>query len=411
VTSTFPAGPDDPVPAFVRDQVLAWPAMDPGLRFAVLAPRDDRSDSPAHTRHAGFDEYRFRYAWPKRVERLAGRGILPQLKANPLYWLTVPPFVVAETLALLRLTRRLRPRLIYAHWFTPQALTAAVVGRVTGTRFVFTSHAQDAAILGRVPWIGPRVARWAAGRADAASVSSRRTRAKLDALLTPTQRASMAQRCAVIPMGADHSLMTLPVRDAPPGDTPTVLFLGRLAEKKGVQILLPAFADLRATHPRARLVIAGDGPWRDRLERQARVDLGLGDDAVHFAGYVTGDAKRALLGAADIFVLPSVTTGSDAEGLPVSLLEGLASGLLCIATASSGADEVISDGADGFLVDEGSPAQLTDALRRAFALGDDDRRRMRTQARRTAESFVWPAVAKRLHAHLLEPTVGPVSAR
>src|SRR5690606_4337786 len=136
-----------------------------------------------------------------------------------------------------------------------------------------------------------------------------------------------APRFAVLPMGADPTLLDLPVRGGAGVGPPTILFLGRLAEKKGVHLLLPAFAALRATHPDARLVIAGDGPWRERLERQARTGLGLGEHAVRFAGYVTGDAKRALLAEAHVYVLPSITTADgDAEGLPVSLLEGLAAG-------------------------------------------------------------------------------------
>lgn len=410
-TSTFPAGPDDHQPAFVRDQLVALRRVDPSLRFAVLAPRDDRGDTPAFTRHDAYDEYRFRYMWPRRAERLAGRGILPQLKANPLYWLTVPPFFAGEVIALLRLTRRLRPRLLYAHWFTPQAIAAAIVGAITRTPFVFTSHAQDAAVLARLPWAGPRIARWVTGRATAATFVGVRTRAKLEALLPPSQRARVAPRFAVMPMGADEGLLALPPRDSAAGTSPTILFLGRLAEKKGVHVLLPAFAALRASHPDARLVIAGDGPWRAQLEHQARDGLGLDERAVDFAGYVTGDAKRALLAAADVHVLPSVTADDgDAEGMPVSLLEGLASGSVCVATASSGADEVIADGVSGFLVEERDEAQLAVALARALDLPSQERRSIQSAARRTAEGLVWPVMARRHHAHLLEPVLGPPPA-
>lgn len=408
-TSTFPAGPDDHVPAFVRDQIIAWKSLRPSLRFAVLAPREDRADTPLLTRHAEFDEYRFRYAWPKRVERLAGRGILPQLKANPLYWLTVPSFVVAEIVGLLRITRRLRPKLIYAHWFTPQAIAAAVVGRLTGTPFVFTSHAHDAAVLGSVPLAGRAIARWVSVRATAATFDGVRTRRKLEALLKPGQAAHLAPRFAVMPMGTDPALLARTRPSGSRGTSPTLVFLGRLAEKKGCHYLLAAFARVADSHPDARLVIAGDGPWRDRLERQARTELGLDERQVRFLGYTTGEAKRDLLASADVYVLPSITADSgDAEGLPVSLLEGLAAGAVCIATASSGADEVISDGENGLLIDERSVEALVTALRCALTMGTTDRAAIRKGARETAERFVWPNIAREHYDHLLAATLGPL---
>lgn len=83
MASTFPASGNDPVPMFVKEQVIALKKRYPQLTFSVLAPHDARSKTADHTKHEHFDEYRFHYAWPHRLEKLAGRGIMPQLKKNP----------------------------------------------------------------------------------------------------------------------------------------------------------------------------------------------------------------------------------------------------------------------------------------------------------------------------------------
>lgn len=132
-----------------------------------------------------------------------------------------------------------------------------------------------------------------------------------------------------------------------------VAFVGRLDAVKGVTLLLEAFAALRARHPQARLTIAGDGPARALLERQAQ---GLGD-AVRFAGYLDEPAVGRLLEEADMLVLPSF-----AEGLPVVLMEALASRIPVIATQVAGVPELVQDGISGFIVPPGDVETLVARL-------------------------------------------------
>ena len=142
-----------------------------------------------------------------------------------------------------------------------------------------------------------------------------------------------------------------------------VLFVGRLAAVKGVPLLLEAFARLREPHGDARLTLVGDGPERATLEARA-ADLGL-DEAVQFTGYRTQDEVAALLAGADMLVLPSF-----AEGLPVVLMEALASRIPVIATPVAGVSELVRDGETGLLVPPGDIDSLTAALDRL--LGDPE---------------------------------------
>ena len=141
---------------------------------------------------------------------------------------------------------------------------------------------------------------------------------------------------------------------------PLAVSAGRLSPEKGVDVLLETWAHLKARVPRARLLILGDGEVRGALERRAR-ELGIAASA-HFGGAVSDVAPY--LRAADAFVLPSRT-----EGLPVALLEAMACGLPCVATAVGGTPEVLDTAGAGWLVPGEAPWALAEALGEALAEG------------------------------------------
>lgn len=154
-----------------------------------------------------------------------------------------------------------------------------------------------------------------------------------------------------------------------------VLFVGRLAAVKGVPLLLEAFVRIRSRYPRARLTLVGDGSELATLKTHASA-LGL-DDVVDFVGYCTQEEVAILLEEADMLVLPSF-----AEGLPVVLMEALASRMPVIATPVAGVSELVRDGESGLLVPPGDIDSLARALDRL--LGDPDLCRRLGEAGRNA---------------------------
>jgi len=156
----------------------------------------------------------------------------------------------------------------------------------------------------------------------------------------------------------------------------TVLFLGRLGERKGVYHLIAAAHALLRDYPRLVLWLGGDGEVEDgrALARQ----LGI-EDHIEFLGWVSGEGKRSRLQQAAVYALPSYN-----EGLPMSVLEAMAYGLPVVATPVGGIPEAVSDGVEGFLVPPGDEAALADRLRRL--LDDEElRRRMGAAARAKVE--------------------------
>lgn len=400
LASTFPAHDGDKVPAFVRDQIIAMKHADPSVEFHILAPHNPSSHTKSRTAHDHFSEHRFHYFWPHRFEKLAGPGgIMPTIQANPAYYALIPFLFVGEALALWRLTRQLNPVYLYAHWFTPQGVTAAWVGLLTRTPFVFTTHAADVDVWHKIPLIGPSIVRWHARRARAITAVSERSMHKLQAFFTEREWQKILPRTTIIPMGVmpqDQVVQpksTLQTSYDTAGKT-VLLFMGRLAEKKGVTYLLQALEQLR--DPTLLLFVAGDGTLRSSLENEVRRRNLV--EQVRFMGYVSGEQKAELLQLADIAILPSIITSlGDAEGLPVVFMEALAAALPTIATVESGADAFIHDSKNGFLVPQKDATAIASRIKQIQTLAASDLADLQQAAKNTSQQFSWPIVAK---AHL-----------
>ncbi|MGH8526888.1 MAG: glycosyltransferase family 4 protein, partial [Gammaproteobacteria bacterium] len=152
----------------------------------------------------------------------------------------------------------------------------------------------------------------------------------------------------VIPHG-----IPLPPQPSTNGRRPIVAFVGRLHPEKGVDDLIAAFATVRQQVSDAILRIVGDGPARADVQRQVEA-LGL-RKAVTFTG-ITQDVGAALEG------VTCVALPSHAEGLSYTLLEAMAKGIPCVATAVGGTPDLIENGRTGTLIRPGDYRALSDAI-------------------------------------------------
>lgn len=195
----------------------------------------------------------------------------------------------------------------------------------------------------------------------------------------------------------------LAVAPAPvPGFEPAagdLLFVGRLRIRKGVEVALEAIATLAREGRRVRLLVAGDGEHRDRLEARAG-ELGLGADRVRFLGRVSAGQVRWLLERTEALVVPSIY-----EGMPLVVLEAMSAALPVVASRVSGIPEVVVDGETGWLVPPEDPPALAAAL---AALLDDSAERTRRGAagRARCAELYRPERAARLWLEAIESARG-----
>lgn len=284
-------------------------------------------------------------------------------------------------------------------WFgaaAPLGLMAPVLRRRAGVRRILAStHGHE---IGWSMLPGPRGALQRIGRAaDVVTTVSRYTRGRLAAVFGPTAALEpvppgIDTRRFAPDAGAREDLR----RRYRLGERPVVGCVSRLVRRKGQDALIAALPRIRTRVPGAVLMIAGDGPDRDRLRHLAR-DHDVTDHVV-FTGALPADEVAAHHAALDVFAMPCRTRGGglDVEGLGIVLLEASSTGVATVAGRAGGAPETVRSGETGRLADGrdvGDVAEVVSDLLadpdRTAAMGAAGRRWMRAE-------WTWESRAARL---------------
>ncbi len=143
-------------------------------------------------------------------------------------------------------------------------------------------------------------------------------------------------------------------------ELPVIIFFGRLHESKGLNEMITACSALRRDGFDFQLKCFGDGPMRESFLPKMSEALG---DRFHYGGVVKGPDKFAELDKADIFLLPSIY----GEGLPMAMLEAMASSCVVVSSEMASVAAVINDGINGYLVEPGNTSQLISRLKMVLA--------------------------------------------
>ncbi|MFJ4657846.1 glycosyltransferase family 4 protein [Nocardia sp. NPDC088792] len=186
------------------------------------------------------------------------------------------------------------------------------------------------------------------------------------------------------------------------GDRPTVLCLSRLVPRKGQDVLIAAIKGIRERVDGAVLVIAGGGPYEQKLRAMAQA-LGVADHVV-FTGRVPSKELAAHHTIADVFAMPCRTRGFglDVEGLGIVFLEASATGVPVVAGDSGGAPETVREGETGKVVSGRSVAAVTDAIVDILADRDAATRMGHAGRAWVQQQWRWDLMGNRLR-ELLDP--------
>jgi len=330
-------------------QKLQW-------RVTVLAPH--APGAATEETLEGVAIKRFRYLWPESQQTVCYQGgALINLRKNRKNLLKLPPLVLAELCATIRLLRRGKFDLLHSHWLLPQGFVGAIAARLTGTPHVITIHGSDVFALSN-SLLTP-FKRFALAHAEGVTVNSSATRQAVLGI-----HASIP-RLVRIPMGVDPSpanpQQVRRIQDTYRNkDGPLLVFLGRIVEEKGVGDLMEAMADLVRDLPAVSLLVIGEGQDRQRFERLAATrNLG---GRVHFTGWVAPADVPSYLAAADMFIGPS---WQEAQGL--TFIEAMLAGTPVIATKVGGIPDVVIHEQTGLLITPHAPAEIAAAVRKLAA--------------------------------------------
>lgn len=393
-TTTLPRWDGDPEPRFVLD--LAENLSD---RFDVVLLAPISPGAAAAETIGNVDIVRYRFAPVRRWEVLATPGaLMPNIHANPMLALLVPLLVLGQMLAVVRLLRSTSFQVVHCHWIFPQALVYALIGLFLKTPpFLLTCHGGDAFTLDSAPfrWLK----KWTIGRSSGVTVVSQDIKQYMDNLCSGRP----APEITHIPMGVDIDRFAFadPAHKGKSNRKPKILFVGRLAEKKGLHNLLDAVSEPEIRDRDVDVEIVGHGPMQSDLEQYSREKSV--DSFVRFPGPVSHEDLPQVFLNADVFCTPFVVASDgDREGTPTVIMEAAACGIPIVTSDIGGCRDIVETGQSGWLVQPGDTRALKDAL--CDAIDDAPKRaRMAKEAHRRVQSFSWPNIAGR-YADELERT-------
>jgi len=407
LTTTFPRWEDDTTPAFVYE--LSKRLQENELEIVVLAPH--HFGAKRFEIMDGIKIYRFPYFYPAKYQRLVYEGgILPNLKRSNLAKIQVPFLFLSELYHAFKMIRKEKIDVVHSHWIIPSGLVGGGCKKLFGKKHILTEHAAGLVALEKLP-LKEKIANFILGNSDRITVVSSYIHEKLLNLIQPKYLDDVINKTEIISMGVNTRLFKpnmdknkLRIKYNIKSEN-VLLFIGRLAEKKGLSYLIQAMPEIVSKSPNTELIICGNGPLRKESEELVKkMDL---EKFVRFTGYVTGKEKINYLSLPDILIVPSIVTQSgDTEGLPVVILEGLAAGKPIIASDVGGIKDVIKDDWNGFLVEQKNPDQIAEKVLELIN-NEELRIRFSKAALETAKKYDWKIIGEK-YGRIIKKIVGRI---
>jgi glycosyltransferase involved in cell wall biosynthesis len=265
---------------------------------------------------------------------------------------------------------------IHAHFATHPTTMALVIATLSDITFSFTVHAHDIQL-------DRSLLRWKLRETRFVRSISAYNKRFLEKLY-PRETAG---KIDVIHVGIEPELYEENARRHAFArtDVPKILCVAAHRPYKGLPVLIEACRILKAEGLRFQCDVIGHGPMREELERLI-ADKNVGD-VLHLVGPKPQDEVARMMGEATLFVLPSIIApDGQMEGIPVALMEAMASARAVISTSISGIPELIEHGVNGLLVEQGNAEALAGAMRelladpaRARAMGVEGQKKVRAE--------------------------------
>lgn len=350
LTSSYPSSSGVVNRSFMTD--FAESVSKKGIRVFVICPH--QPNLSFREEQENITIIRFPYWFTASEQKLGGAGgIVPSMSQSLLAVIQLIPFCICQLMVTLRTIKEENIDLIHSHWVIPQGFVGALVRFITGIPHVVSIHGTDIHLIHSYRITHPFMNMVARCTNCITTNSSHTNQLLMDVISKKNINSS------IIPMGINLDQFHSVISSINKKEI-TILFVGRLIDWKGVCHLITAMKTVISRFHNAKLKIIGTGPEREQLEKLTR-SINISSQVQFFHNV---ERKQLLLHYkdADLFVLPSITTNGQTEGLGVVLLEAMASGVPVIGSNTGGIPDIITDGVNGLLVPPGDPNALAAAM-------------------------------------------------
>ena len=316
----------------------------------------------------GIQVVRFIYFFPTSFQKVAyGDGIPYNIAHSFLAKIQIPLFFLSELIKSIQTARRNNVDAVYTHWLIPQGFTGAIIQRFLKIPHIAIIHSSEVTLIKKIPF-GRLIVRFSLANSTAIISVSKHRFEELMQYINIGNPDEIRKKVHIISMGVEVSGIKKKIIDIEETRQKyqirkefVCLFVGRLVEVKGVQYLIDGFVQIHSKHPDSKLIVAGSGNLESALKQKVKT-LNFSNNVI-FTGKLTHADILSLYRIADAVIFPSIIDSSGfKEGLPMVVMEALASGKVVVAASTSGVNEIIEHEVNGLLVDQKNSNQIADQV-------------------------------------------------
>ena len=390
-SSTYLENIDDKVTDVINNLVDSLIEVNDLLEFFILKPMSPNGNKVIY--HENYKIFSYRYSFPKATQTFHETGIIPSIKKNKFNALKLLFLIISQFLSLLKLTYKIKPDYIYAHWVLPQALISSIVCKIFSIKLIFTTHGAEVLILNKFKFLNKFLLNFILKNTYKFTANSQLT---MSQITDNTNSKYFENKKKVIPMGIKDNFFSRS-ENSKQYTSNNFLYIGRLIDYKGVDLLIDCMNLLNNDHYEFKLDILGSGIDEKALKEKVKT-LNLSKNII-FHGFKNLSQKIDFYKKSDVTFIPSLISNDRLEGGPLTLIEAMSQKSICIVSDSVGFSNYLND-KNCILFKSGNLESLYKATIQYLEMNNNVRIKMGEEAYKTAEFFKFKNIA-RIHNNFL----------
>ncbi len=386
-TSTFKSNENENISDFINVLIDNIQLQNKNVKFKILKPMG--KDGKKFYENNKYKIHSFRYFFPSKFQDFSTKGIKPAVEKNKLNLIKVLLFFISQFFSLLKISIKFKPHIIYCHWFFPQAVNAYFVSKILKTKFVFTTHGSDVLIFNNLGKIGKFIIKKVTNASYKYTAVSNLTLNEINKNFSLENLDK--NKFKVIPMGINDKFFEIKAKQHNQNKLLKFLYIGRLIDYKGLDILFKALAEYKKQNELFELNILGLGTEASTLKKlSSKLNL---DKNINFLGFKNFNEKIKYIEDCDLFFVPSKKKKSQIEGGPLTLIEAMSMGKICIVSDSIGFITYCNE-KNSIIFKSGDTNDLLKSISIGANLSKEDKENISKEAKSLSEYFRFSNISK-----------------